>query len=97
MLGLLTGAATTLRFGPANGSPESISQAGTARTGLNALERSGIGSGALTPIEILAPRGDAAGVARAVGDLPGVQGATAPPGGLLAARHHGDRRRVHPR
>jgi RND superfamily putative drug exporter len=78
VLGLLAGAATTLTLGPANGSPESISQAGTARTGLNALERSGIGSGALTPIEILAPRGDAAGVARAVRDLPGVQGATAP-------------------
>jgi putative drug exporter of the RND superfamily len=78
VLGLLAGAATTLTLGPANGHPDALSQGGAARTGLTALERSGMGSGALTPIEILAPRGDAAGLARALGDLPGVQGATAP-------------------
>jgi len=78
VLGLLAGAATSLTLGPANGNPDVLSQGGTARTGLTALERSGIGSGALTPIEILAPRGDAPGLAHALGDLPGVQGATAP-------------------
>jgi putative drug exporter of the RND superfamily len=78
VLGLLAGAATTLTLGPANGSPDTLSQGGAARTGLTALEHSGIGSGALTPVEILASRGDAPGLARALADLPGVQGATAP-------------------
>jgi RND superfamily putative drug exporter len=77
-LGLLAGAATTLTLGPANGNANVISQAGTAKTGLTTLEHSGIGPGALTPIEILAPHGDAAGLAHALSRLPGVQGATAP-------------------
>jgi putative drug exporter of the RND superfamily len=78
VLGLLAGAATSLTLGPANGNPDVLSQGGTARTGLTALEQSGIGPGALTPIEILAPRTDAPGLAHALDDLPGVQGATAP-------------------
>jgi putative drug exporter of the RND superfamily len=86
VLGVLTAAATALTLGPANGNPDTLSQGGIARTGLAALERSGIGPGALTPIEILVPRGDAAGLARAVNGLPGVQGATAP---QAASWHHG--------
>jgi putative drug exporter of the RND superfamily len=78
VLGLLAGAATTLTLGPANGNPDTLSRAGTAKTALTELERSGIGQGTLTPIEIVAPRADAAGLARALGGLPGVQGATAP-------------------
>ena len=78
VLGLLAGAATSLTLGPANGDPTALSQAGAARTGLTALTRSGIGPGTLTPIEILAPRDSAAGLARALGGLPGVQGAAAP-------------------
>jgi putative drug exporter of the RND superfamily len=78
VLGLLAGAAGSLTLGPANGNPDVLSQGGPARTGLSALERSGIGPGALTPVEILAPGGDAPGLARALGDLPVVQGATAP-------------------
>jgi putative drug exporter of the RND superfamily len=86
VLGLLAGAATTLTLGPANGNPDTLSQAGAARTGLTALERSGIGAGVLTPIEIVAPRGDAVGLAHALRGLPGVQGATAP---QAASWHHG--------
>jgi len=78
VLGLLAGAAATLTLGPAGGNPSTISQRGNAKTGLDALEQSGIGPGALTPIEILTPRGDAAGLAHALSRLPGVQGATAP-------------------
>jgi RND superfamily putative drug exporter len=78
VLGLLAGAATALTLGPANGNPNALSQTGTARTGLSDLERSGMGQGLLTPIEILAPRPDAAGLAGALNKLPGVQGATAP-------------------
>ena len=78
VLGVLAGAATTMTLGPANGNPDTVSRGGQAKTALTALEHSGIGSGALTPIEILAPRRDAAGLAGVLNDLPGVQGATAP-------------------
>ena len=78
VLGLLAGAATTLTLGPADGTPDVLSQGGPARTALTALETADIGPGPLTPIEIVAPRGGAAGLARALGQLPGVQGATAP-------------------
>jgi putative drug exporter of the RND superfamily len=87
VLGVLAGAATTLTLGPADGNPDTLSQGGPAKTALTALERSGIGSGALTPIEIVAPRGDAPGLAHALNDLPGVQGATAP---QAAAWHRGN-------
>jgi RND superfamily putative drug exporter len=78
VLALLTGAAATLTLGPATGSPATLSHGGSAETGLTALERSGIGSGPLTPVEILAPRADASGLAHALGHLPGIQGAAAP-------------------
>lgn len=81
VLGVLAGAATAMTLGPADGNPNTISQGGQARTALTALEHSGIGSGALTPIEIVVPRGDAAGLAQRLNDLPGVQGATAPQAG----------------
>jgi RND superfamily putative drug exporter len=77
-LGLLAGGATALTLGPANGSPDTLSQSGTAKTALTTLERSGIGSGALTPIEIVAPQGNATALAHTLGNLSGVQGATAP-------------------
>jgi RND superfamily putative drug exporter len=80
ILGALVVAATTLNLGAATGEPNTISQGGDAKVGLSALERSGVGSGALTPIEITTPTGQAASVARGVSGLSGVQGATAPPG-----------------
>lgn len=85
-LGLLAGAATVLTLGPADGNPSTISQAGGAKTGLTILEHSRIGAGALTPIEILSPTGDAAGLAHTLSRLPGIQGAIAP----AAAGWHGD-------
>ncbi len=78
VLGVLVGGAATIDLGPAQGSPDTISRAGDARRGLDALERSGIGAGALTPIEIRAPRGDAGRLARSLAGVRGVHGAVAP-------------------
>ena len=86
VLGVLAGAATTLTLGPADGSPDTLSHGGPAKTALTALEHSGIGSGVLTPIEIVAPRRDAPGLAGVLNGVPGVQGATAP---QAAAWHRG--------
>ena len=77
-LGALTVAATSLRLDSSNGDPNTLSQRGDAKIGLNQLEASGIGDGALTPIEILATRSNAAALVHRVGDVPGVLGAVAP-------------------
>jgi RND superfamily putative drug exporter len=74
---LVTGAAS-IRLGPANGSPDTISQRGDAKAGLNALERSGIGSGVLSPIELLAPSRAARRLAQRLQGMAGIDGATAP-------------------
>jgi RND superfamily putative drug exporter len=78
VLGLLAGAASTMVLGPANGNPDTLSISGPARAGLTELEQSGIGRGVLTPIEILAPAREAAGLALALGGVAGVEGVTAP-------------------
>jgi len=78
VLGGLVLAATTINLGSADGSPDTISQAGDAHQGLTALERSGIGSGVLTPIEIVAGRGQTARLAATLEQVEGVQGAVAP-------------------
>jgi RND superfamily putative drug exporter len=78
-------AATGLQPGSAN--VNTLSKAGTARTGLLALERSGIGAGALQPIEVLAPAGPTAGrVAAALAQVPGIHGSVAPAGAQWQAR-----------
>jgi RND superfamily putative drug exporter len=74
---LLAGAAT-LRLGTANGNPDTISRSGQARQGLEQLERSGIGAGVLSPIEILAPRPQTVALARRLDGEEGVHGAVAP-------------------
>jgi RND superfamily putative drug exporter len=78
VLGGLVIAATTINLGSADGSPDTISQAGDAHQGLAALERSGIGSGVLTPIEVVAGRGRTAPLAATLAHVSGVQGAVAP-------------------
>ena len=80
VLAVLVAGAATINLGPASGSPDTISQRGDARQGLDALERSGIGAGVLSPVEIRAPRAEAPGLARALTAVPGVQGASAPAG-----------------
>ncbi len=81
VLAALAVAAASITLGPADGNPDTISRGGPARQGLTLLERSGIGSGVLTPIEVLAPRARAAAVAGRLGRVAGVQGATAPAAG----------------
>jgi putative drug exporter of the RND superfamily len=80
VLGALLFAATTIDLGPATGDPDTIAQSGDARQGLDALERSGIGSGALTPIEVVAADGRGPGLVPRLADVAGVQGAVAPDG-----------------
>jgi RND superfamily putative drug exporter len=75
VLGGLTAAATTLHFGPATGDPNTISQRGDARAGLVALEQSGIGSGAMAPIEVLTPAAKAGPIVAELEDLSGIRGA----------------------
>ncbi len=79
VLVLLVVAATGLHPGQAN--VDTLSRSGDARTGLIALERSGIGPGALAPIEVVSPAGEAGRVAAALGSVSGVDGAVAPAGG----------------
>jgi putative drug exporter of the RND superfamily len=57
---------------------ESLAYQGSARDGLAQLERSGLGAGALTPIEIVAPRAQADALASRLRDVPGVRTAVAP-------------------
>jgi RND superfamily putative drug exporter len=62
-------------------SPDSQSKAGDAHDGLLALERSGIGAGAMAPIEVLAPGGQANRVAHRLAAVAGVRATVAPVGG----------------
>jgi RND superfamily putative drug exporter len=71
-------ASTTLQFGAGAGNPDTISHRGDARTGLQALERSGIGMGVLTPIEIKAGRREASALLPRLQQLRGLYGAAAP-------------------
>jgi RND superfamily putative drug exporter len=72
-------AATSLQPGTAN--VDTLSRHGDAHRGLAALERSGIGPGALQPIEVLAPAGASpAHVASALAAVGGVNSAVAPAG-----------------
>jgi RND superfamily putative drug exporter len=73
LLAALVLAATSLRPGTPN--VDTLSKQGDARAGLLDLERSGIGPGALAPIEVLTPAARAEGVAAALRGVPGVHGA----------------------
>ena len=77
ILAALVLAATSLQPGLPN--VNTIAKQGDAKQGLLALERSGIGSGALLPNEVLVEGSTSpAAVARALAAVPGVQGAVAP-------------------
>jgi RND superfamily putative drug exporter len=71
---LLVGA-SNLQLGIGN--PDTIAKAGDAKQGLVALERSGIGDGAIMPHEILVRGADPAAVARDVAAVDGIHGAAA--------------------
>jgi RND superfamily putative drug exporter len=59
---------------------DTIAKSGDAKEGLVALERSGIGPGALLPHEILVRDGDPQKVAGSVAQIDGIHGAVAPQG-----------------
>jgi RND superfamily putative drug exporter len=73
-------AATSLNPGTSNAS--TLGSSGEAHSGLLALQRSGIGAGALQPIEVLTTGrpGLASAVAAALAHVPGIHGAVAPTG-----------------
>ena len=75
VLAALAIAATSLQPGSPN--LDTLSKQGQARAGLVALERSGIGGGALEPIEILTAAGHSQAVAARLRGVPGVAGAFA--------------------
>jgi putative drug exporter of the RND superfamily len=77
VLAALVLAATNLQLGLSN--VNTIAKQGDAKTGLLALERSGIGSGALLPNEALVEGSTSPeAVARSLAAVPGVHGAVAP-------------------
>jgi putative drug exporter of the RND superfamily len=76
ILAALVFAATGLTLGDA--SPDTLASSGPAKSGLVDLERSGIGSGALLPNEILTNGTSPAKVVQAVAAVDGVHGAVAP-------------------
>jgi putative drug exporter of the RND superfamily len=76
ILAALVIAATSLTFGDA--SPNTIAKHGDAKTGLSALEDSGIGSGALLPDEVLTEGTNPSRVAADLRHVSGVHGAVAP-------------------
>jgi putative drug exporter of the RND superfamily len=79
-------AALGLRLGEPTAA--SLRGSGPARAGLLTLERAGVPSGVLTPIEVVVDGGgDPAAVAGRLAEVPGVRAAAAPPDG--AWRHGG--------
>ncbi len=78
VLAALVLAATSIQPGSAN--VDNLSKHGDAHTGLVALERSGIGPGALQPIEVLSSGSDPARIAATLSSVEGIHGAVAPAG-----------------
>jgi putative drug exporter of the RND superfamily len=76
ILGALIYSATGLTLG--DSSPDTLASHGQAKVGLNQLERSGIGSGAILPNEVLSRGTNPNRVVAAVDDVRGVHGASAP-------------------
>jgi RND superfamily putative drug exporter len=76
VLAALMFAATDLHFG--NADPDTIAKQGAARDGLLALDESGIGKGAIAPIETLVPESEATAAVDAEARVQGVHGAVAP-------------------
>jgi RND superfamily putative drug exporter len=69
---------TRIKIGVAQSS--SLASAGPAYEGLHALTDHGVGTGVITPIEILVRGGDPAAVAAKAREVPGIVTATAPAG-----------------
>jgi len=83
ILAAIAAPALSLQLGHPQAS--SLAQSGDAYDGLQALTRAGMGSGPLSPIEVLVHHGDAGLLADRLRALPGVRGAIAPAGGAWHA------------
>jgi RND superfamily putative drug exporter len=80
VLAALLVAASSIQMGAADGNPNSISKGGPAYAGLRTLERAGIGSGALSPVEVVAADTGGTRLPAALDRVEGVTGAVAPTG-----------------
>ena len=78
VLAALIVAASSMNLGTDD--PSALARTGDAKTGLVELERSGIGSGALTPLETIAPAAGAGSVVAALGKVEGLRAVVAPDG-----------------
>ena len=78
VLAVLLYAATDLHMG--NADPDTIAKSGPAKEALDTLASSGIGKGAIAPVETIVPTGQASDVAAAQAQVEGVHGAVAPSG-----------------
>jgi RND superfamily putative drug exporter len=76
ILGGLVWGATTLQPGLPNA--DTVAKRGDAKQGLKALERSGIGAGAILPYEVFSPGGSQPALAGRLARVRGVHGAVAP-------------------
>jgi RND superfamily putative drug exporter len=72
-LGLLFAAFLGIKIGAP--SSDSLAESGPAVTALHTLEKGGVSTGALTPIEVLADKDQAAGVAETLGKVDGIDSA----------------------
>jgi len=78
ILGALLISATGMHMG--NADPDTIAKAGPAKEALDQLDESGIGKGAIAPMETLVSEADAAKVATAEAEVEDIHGAVAPTG-----------------
>jgi RND superfamily putative drug exporter len=76
VLAVLVVSATSIQLG--NPRADSLAHTGPARAGLEKLERSGIGTGPLSPFDALVRSGDAGAVAQALARVDGVRSTAAP-------------------
>jgi putative drug exporter of the RND superfamily len=78
VLGVLVVAAGHMELGAGN--PDTLAKSGDARTGLQMLEKSGIGNGVIAPYELTVAGANPDDVASSIASVQGIHGAVAPAG-----------------
>ncbi|HEY6888114.1 MAG TPA: MMPL family transporter, partial [Solirubrobacter sp.] len=71
-------AAVAFSLNPGEPSVDALASSGPARAGLVTLERSGLGTGTLTPVEVMVPAGQGATAQRRLAGIDGVRAVLAP-------------------
>jgi RND superfamily putative drug exporter len=82
----ITGALAALSLNPGQPSVEALAAKGSAHDALVTLQRDGLGSGTLTPVEAIVPAGDVGAAAARLRRVDGVRAVVAP-GGWEAGGH----------